>query len=372
MLIMRKSVLAAAFALLCTLTAAAQNYYVDAENPEMLRFGDFHGSSRKELVLPAQIGGYNVYKADLHTHTIYSDGSVTPEFRVKEAWLEGLDVIAITDHIEWRPAEDTFGAYLHAEGKKEKDLNTAVRIAQKEAKSWDLFIIPGTEITRDGTTVGHFNALFTTDNNKIYDPDPVQAIRNAKNQGALVMHNHPGWWRTSIDFTAAEKKAYEEGLIDGVEVMNDTEFYPGIIDRVRERGLFISANTDIHASSAEHFNSREYMRPITLIFAEERTEKGLREALEADRTLAFGFNTICGCESLLIDFFKASISVKKLPGGAYMLTNNTSVPYVLQAEGSNKVHLDPFSTIRIDGKTSFYVLNMFSGKDKHPLVEVSF
>lgn len=369
---MRKSVLASMSALLCSLTAVAQNYYVDAENPEMLRFGDFHGSSRKELVLPAQVGEYNVYKADLHTHTIYSDGSVTPEFRVKEAWLEGLDIIAITDHIEWRPAEDAFGAYLHADGKSDKDLNTAVRIAQKEAEYWDLFIIPGTEITRDGTTVGHFNALFTTDNNKVYDPDPVQAIRNAKNQGALVMHNHPGWWRTSIDFTKAEKKAYEEGLIDGVEVMNDTEFYPGIIDRVRELGLFISANTDIHASSAEQFNSREYMRPITLIFAAERTEKGIREALEDDRTLAFGFNTICGGESLLVDFFKASVSVKKLQGGAYMLTNNTSVPYVLQAEGSNKVHLDPFSTIRLDGQTAFYVLNMFSGKDKHPQVEVSF
>lgn len=369
---MRKSVLAAIFALLCSLTAVAQNYYVDAENPEMLRFGDFHGSSRKELVLPAQVGEYNVYKADLHTHTIYSDGSVTPEFRVKEAWLEGLDIIAITDHIEWRPAEDAFGAYLHADGKSDKDLNTAVRIAQKEAEYWDLFIIPGTEITRDGTTVGHFNALFTTDNNKVYDPDPVQAIRNAKNQGALVMHNHPGWWRTSIDFTAAEKKAYEEGLIDGVEVMNDTEFYPGIIDRVRERGLFISANTDIHASSAEHFNSREYMRPITLIFAEERTEKGLREALEAGRTLAFGFNTLCGSEVLLSEFFKASVSVKKLSGNAYMLTNNSSVPYVIKANGSNQMHLDPFTTIRLEGQPAFYVLNMFCGQSEHPLVELSF
>ena len=366
------SVLAAVFTLLSASTATAQNYYVDAENPEMLRFGDFHGSSRKELILPEQVGGYNVYKSDLHTHTIYSDGSVTPEFRVKEAWLEGLDIIAITDHIEWRPAEEEFGAYLHVNGKQETDLNTAVRIAQKEAEYWDLFIIPGTEITRDGTTVGHFNALFIVDNNKVYDEDPVQAIRNAKNQGALVMHNHPGWWRTSIDFTEAEKKAYEEGLIDGVEVMNDTEFYPGIIDRVRERGLFISANTDIHASSAEHFNSREYMRPITLIFATERTEKGIREALEADRTLAFGFNTICGSESLLLDFFKASISIRKLSCGAYMLTNNTSVPYVIQTEGLNKAHLDPYSTIRLDGQTSFYVLNMFSAKDKHPLVELSF
>lgn len=355
----------------CASTAYAQHYYVDAENSQMLRFGDFHGSVRKEILLPGQVAGFNVYKADLHTHTIYSDGSVTPEFRMKEAWLEGLDIIAITDHIEWRPAEKEFGAYLKVEGTVETDLNTSVRLAQKEAEYWDLFLIPGTEITRDGTDVGHFNALFTVDNNKIYDPDPVQAIRNAKAQGALVMHNHPGWWRTSIDFTETEKAAYGEGLIDGVEVMNDTEFYPGIIDRVREHGLFISSNTDIHGSTAEYFNAREFMRPITLILASERTEKGIREALEADRTLGFGFNTLCGSEQLLVEFFKASISVQKLSGTAYMLTNNSCVPYILQSEGANPMHLDPFCTLRLDGPSKFHVMNMFCGKDQHPVVDLS-
>ena len=366
------TILAVMLTSLCASTAIAQNYYVDAENPEMLRFADFHGSARKELILPEQVAGFNVYKSDLHTHTIYSDGSVTPEFRMKEAWLEGLDIIAITDHIEWRPAEEEFAAYLNVEGKVETDLNTPVRLAQKEAEYWDLFLIPGTEITRDGTDVGHFNALFTVDNNKVYDPDPVQAIRNAKAQGALVMHNHPGWWRTSIDFTETEKAAYSEGLIDGVEVMNDTEFYPGIVDRVRELGLFISANTDIHASSAEHFNANGYMRPMTLILATERTEKGIREALEADRTLAFGFNTLCGSEALLVEFFKASVTVQKLSGTAYMLTNNTCVPYVIKADGANQMHLDPFTTIRLDGMRKFSVLNMFCGKDVHPVVELSF
>ena len=363
--------MAVTISLLCASTASAQHYYVDAENSDMLRFADFHESARKEIILPEQVCGFNVYKSDLHTHTIYSDGSVTPEFRVKEAWLEGLDIIAVTDHIEWRPGDRDFAAYLQTEVKDDVDLNTAVRLAQKEAANWDLFVIPGTEITRDGKSVGHFNALFTIDNNKVYDPDPVQAIRNAKKQGALVMHNHPGWWRTSIGFTETEKIAYGEGLIDGVEVMNDIEFYPGIIDRVQELGLFISANTDVHDSSTERFNSNGYMRPITLIFASERTEKGLREALEADRTLAFGFQTLCGSESLLVEFFKASVNVQKISGSAYMLTNTTSVPYIIKFEGSNPVHLDPLTTIRLDGSARFEILNMFCGKDSHPVVELS-
>lgn len=66
-------------------SAFAQHYTVDVENPEMLRFADFREPARKEIVLPSQVNGYNVYKSDLHTHSVYSDGTVTPQFRVKEA-----------------------------------------------------------------------------------------------------------------------------------------------------------------------------------------------------------------------------------------------------------------------------------------------
>ena len=111
---------------------------------------------------------------------------------------------------------------------------------------------------------------------------------------------------------------------------------------------------------------------MTLIFATERTEAGLREALEAGRTLAFGFNTLCGSEDLLVEFFKASVGVKKISDKAYMLTNETDVPYVIQFGDANPVHLDPFSTIRLEGSCEFKVLNMFCGKDEHPVVKLSF
>ena len=40
-------------------------------------------AQRAEFILP-EVNGYNVYKADLHTHSVYSDGDCTPEFRVRE------------------------------------------------------------------------------------------------------------------------------------------------------------------------------------------------------------------------------------------------------------------------------------------------
>ena len=384
--------LASAFAV------SAQNYYQDSGNPETLVSADYQVSTRKEIVLP-QVNGYNVYKADLHTHTVFSDGQANSTFRVNEAWLDGLDIMAVTEHIEYRSFEDIMVRYTknYHGGKYEKavnnridkkpvegaeflvDLNFAVRESQSAAKNKGLLIIPGSEITRNGTTVGHFNALFTTDNNLIYDMDPVQAVRNAKVQGALVMHNHPGWRKTSLEFTETEKVLYEEGLIDGVEVMNFHEFYPGIVDRARERGLFIAANTDVHASTNHEHGRSGFDRPMTLVFAKEKTLESVREALEAKRTLAYGFGAVCGEEQLLKDFFTASVKVTVDRLGTqnvYLtVTNMSSITYVLKRGDSNQVKLAPFHSVQFSmPKTretlDLTVLNMYSSKDAHPVVSL--
>lgn len=398
MMNMRRSIVISFFMAFGALTATAQSYYQDAKNSEMLRHAECHDPCRKEIILP-QVNGYNVYKADLHTHSVFSDGSVLPGLRVKEAWQDGLDVMAVTEHIEHRPHEKTFVNYLekYRSDKYSKavnttivsksptedgimvDLNYAVRDAQAKAKKYVITIIPGCEITRSGTNVGHFNALFTTDNNLIYDQDPVQAIRNAKAQNALVMHNHPGWTRTNLDFTETEKVAYSEGLIDGVEVMNGNEFYPGIIDRVKEYDQFIAANSDIHGTTANDYRLTGVDRPMTLIFAKENTLESLREALEAGRTLAYGYNTICGDEQLLKDFFAAGVKVHLVGEDrkalSLTLTNMTSIPYTVCMDGQNRNKLDPFSTILLSVKKGtsslrLTILNMFCSKDGHPVVEL--
>ena len=378
------------FLILVSATVAnAQYYYQDSKNSQMLRHAERHEPCRKEIILP-QVNGYNVYKADLHTHSIFSDGQVLPKFRMAEAWQDGLDVVAVTEHIEYRPSEATFYDYLKGyadkehmpgvkglqKGKQLVDLNYSVNESLKEAKKYGITIIPGSEITRNGTTVGHFNALFTTDNNTIYDENPVQAVRNAKAQGALVMHNHPGWRKESLDYTEAEKTVYDEGLVDGVEVMNGDEFYPLIIDRVRERGLFIAANSDIHSSTANDYRLTGNLRPMTLILAKDKSLKSLREALEAKRTIALGYNTLCGEEKLLKDFFVASVKLTEISEDSWMLTNMTSVPYVLKKGNGNNFRLDPFSSIKVSApkkgnSVAFTVLNMWTGVDTHPVIKVS-
>ena len=396
MMSMRKSVFVSVFIAFMAFVANAQTFYRDAKNPEMMRPVGYQDDYRKEIILP-QVNGYNVYKADLHTHTIFSDGQVMPELRVREAWKDGLDVIAITDHIEYRRHESTFVEYLNKYvGKKHKeavnhkisdgeitkdgimvDLNTSVRMAEKSARNYGLTIIPGIEITRNVSVAGHYNALFTTDNNLIFDTDAYQSIRNAKSQGALVMHNHPGWRKTSLDYSELDRKVYGEGLIDGVEVMNQNEFYPGIIDRTIEKGIFIAANSDIHSTTAEDYRAVGYDRPMTLILAKDKSLASLREALEHNRTLAYGYGTLSGAEQLLTDFFLASVKVESIAPATVLLTNLSSVSYTLRRGKGNQIILPPMASIRLSaGKDAtsikLQVLNMWSGADRHPEVKIQF
>ena len=376
----------------------AQSHYQDSKNPEILRHNERRERFRKEIIMP-QVNGYNVYKADLHTHTIHSDADVIPSFRVYEAWYDGLDIIAITDHIEYRSFEEKLVKYLDKyvsdeykgavnhriddrplkEGEVMVDLNYVTREAAKYAGRCGILSIPGAEITRPGDKIGHFNALFTADNNLIYDQDPVQAVRNAKAQGALVMHNHPGWKRTSIDYTPTELVLYEQGLIDGIEVMNTDDFYPGIIDRALEKKIFMSANTDIHqTTSLEHYG---FDRPMTLILAKEKTLESVREALEARRTIAYGYNTLCGEQQLLKDFFVAGVRTaimqRTSSSVSVALTNMTSIPYTIRMEGGNPMKLDPFTTLWLKvpaaaAAIELEVLNMFYSRDSHPVVQLAF
>lgn len=81
----------------------------EAALPKQIKIGKERVKARRELRLP-EIDGYQLLKCDFHVHTIFSDGIVWPTLRVQEAWEEGLDAIAITDHIEGQPARTRMSA----------------------------------------------------------------------------------------------------------------------------------------------------------------------------------------------------------------------------------------------------------------------
>ena len=309
---------------------------------------------RKNIILP-QVNGYNCYKADLHCHTIYSDGQVTPAWRVREAWLDGLDIIAITDHLEVRRYEPTILKHLrkyNADGEPHKyiyagsakvpvnddpvmsDFNVSYEEAEKAAKKYPVHVIKATEISRTKATGSDYNALFVKDIEKIYDKDHFQVLRNAKAQGCIVIHNHPVIGRSECTMTEFETAAMAEGLFDGIEVASGCTFYPPIVRRAIENKMCMLACTDTHIPTASSIFTEGIYRTMTLIFAKENNEKHIKEALKARRTLGYCGGHLIGEEELLRDFFNAAVSVQLISKDSkgtciYALTNNSSIAYTL-------------------------------------------
>lgn len=363
-----------------------QGYQTSDNNHSMLVYPS--QASRIEIITPT-VNGYQVVKTDLHVHTIYSDGNVSPDCRIREAWMDGLDAIAITDHIEHRPCEKKMIGFLGGnvtkneveKGKIESDLNYSVSCVKSLARHRGITLISGAEITRDPNKTGHFNALFTKDNNLIYDPDPLQSIRNARKQGAIIQYNHPGWRNPDNEYTPVMKAAEEEGLIDGVEIFNTEEFYPDVIEKAVKKGYFVAGGTDIHSESDMEYRRNGVFRNMTLAFAKDASAESIREALENGRTLAYAYGNIAGSKNLLEDFFRAAVSVKVMYVGSkgknYLrITNNSSFPFVISINGKapqmtlNGLHSFYYSTE--DDNIVLSVANMWYDEDKHPEVKVKF
>ena len=113
---------------------------------------------------------YQTLVVDLHTHSVFSDGHVWPGIRVGEALRDGLDAIAITEHLEWQP---------HLADIPHPDRNRSYDIAvASKPEGAELIIIAGSEITRRAPE-GHMNAVFVTDANALVRrgavPEPFDA-----------------------------------------------------------------------------------------------------------------------------------------------------------------------------------------------------
>ena len=381
-----KRFLVLASALFIALSAAAQEYqerYQSATEPQTLLPVGYMRRTRQEVLLP-EVNGYTPYRADLHMHSTYSDGVVNIKGRIDEVWCDGLDVIAMTEHLSIRPVPDKEGQPTPESVSEKRGSNPtkSVESATKLAETYGILVIPGIELTGDAKTQGHFNALFTTNNKAIYSYDPMQNLRNARKQGALIMHNHPGWRHPSLDMTQFEKDAYAEKLIDGVEVMNGIYFYPRALQTAKEHNLFIASTTDIHPIGTHVYQENGHLRNMTIIFAKEHSLSSIREGLEAHRTLTYSFGTLCGEEKLLKDFFAASIATKKLTKDEkkktqrVMLTNKTSLPFTIRTGKGNPIIIRPLSSVIVSVKigkpVSCTVLNMWYGMNEHPTVKLKY
>src|SRR6056297_833620 len=249
------------------------------------------------------INGYKTLKTDLHMHTVFSDGKVWPNIRVQEALRENLDVISLTEHLEYQP---------HSEDIPHPDRNRSYEIALQEAKDHDLLIVHGSEITRSAP-MGHNNAVFIENANPILQDKAEDAFAEAKKQEAFVFWNHPAWYAQNpkgnpilSDF---QKERIRNGELHGIEVINTTDYAEESLALALEQNLTIMGTSDIHGLIDWDYTEKGNQRPITLVFSKERTIKSMQEALFAGRTVAVYNDLLVGKAEFLKPLIRASIRV---------------------------------------------------------------
>ncbi|MBT6005248.1 MAG: hypothetical protein HN778_11570 [Prolixibacteraceae bacterium] len=337
--------------ILLSVSIFAQNVN-NIQMPELL-----NESVRKTINIP-NILGYQTLKCDFHTHTVFSDGVVWPTVRIDEAWQEGLDAIAITDHIEGNPSKDQI----------EGDHNSSYEIALPRAIQKNIILIHAGEITRD-MPPGHFNALFLKDTNPLDTPDYMEAFKAASEQGAYIIWNHPGWKSQQPDtckWWDIHTELYEKGWLNGIEVFNEKEWYPIALDWCVEKDLAITAASDIHGITAGMYNLQKYHRPMTLVLAKKRTEESIREALFDNRTVAWFGNNLAGKEEYLKAIFETAVDIRfyneTRRGKVYIANNNSDVPFHLISDAGQKFNIPANGETMItlkENNRNFEVNNLF-------------
>ena len=354
--------------------ANAQSY--NQNNDDVISCNHITNAVRRIISIP-DIDGYKTLKCDFHMHTVFADAQVSPLGRVREAWADGLDVIAMSEHV----------AVHKSPGIKLKDYNLPIKQAVNEGQKWGLTVVPAVEITRT-KPFGHMNALFIKDpnvfeetrykidengkllrdkdGNRIPNPTEMEDFEKAEAQGAFMLWNHPGWPDNKATLYPLHKKLIKEGRIHAVELFNGFEWYPKVLDWFDEYKLPMMANSDIHDLSSFAYGNQ--MRPMTLIFAKDKSLESVREALFAGRMVAFFDNKLAGDAKYIEQLVAASLQVEVLDEhkGVLVVTNISDIEFsVLFEEHALPVIIHPRSAIRltIPKGTTLNFVNCYIGRE---------
>ena len=335
---------------------------------------------------------YQTLVLDLHTHSVFSDGHVWPTIRVSEALRDGLDGLAITEHLEFQP---------HLSDIPHPDRNRSYEEALRAARGHDLLVIPGVEITRTGDP-GHMNAVFIKDANPLvkkraegealptvefatreeavgytlqrgplfngahsverdgqtywrpypepatYEAimnfalattfDPREAVQAANDQGAFVFWNHPTFATVDQELNKFHKATVKDGLLHGIEIANGDHYYPNAHRLALKHDLALIGVSDVHEliewdyrPEADHNPGH---RPVTLVLAEGDSLDAMKEALFARRSIVWWKDMLIGRPAHLDELLNAALSIESVgpsPWGIVVkVKNDSDAPFRLR------------------------------------------
>jgi len=208
---------------------------------------------------PVERAGYKVVEADLHVHTFFNDGLLSPVALVLQARRQGIHALAITNHNQVFAAK--FGRWFS-------------RLIGGPT------VLVGEEITAPGFHIGAIGI-----NERIsWRQSAAEVIDEIHRQGGIAIAAHPNnKYRLAFNGDAISK-------LDGIEVMHPIA-YASRARWEQMRDFYRWANSDgrsltaIGSSDYHWFNSLGICR--SYIFVHSADENGILDALRDGRTVVY-------------------------------------------------------------------------------------
>ena len=294
--------------------------------------------SQKRKVFFSSPSDTYIISSDLHIHTVFSDGEVWPSIRIKEARRDSLDLISMTEHLEYLSYKNDLII---------TDRNRSYNIS-KSLLTIDepLMIVNGSEITKP-MPPGHFNAIFVKDVNPLLNSDGEKSMIEANKQGAFVFWNHPNWIENRDDgiakFDEIHQRLLEKKLFHGIEVVNEHTYSEEALALALDNNLTIMGTSDIHGLIDWTFDKeKKQHRPITFILSKNRTIKSIRDALFNQKTFVWHRDILIGKEENISPVVSENLKITSLGYYKKIVTikiqNKSVVPFKLRYLGDYTFH----------------------------------
>jgi hypothetical protein len=215
---------------------------------------------------------------DSHSHTIYSDGSLTPEQNILWHIAMGYNATVITDHLSSTNTRPWLGAEKAREIAREKYNDKIKVLIGIEYTTYDFHM----NIILPPDATGYKEAI------KYYGKKPThtqiqEVIKAAHELGGVTTLNHLPWSLPRMPDHPSLEQFLAWG-IDYVEIINGDEIDYDSIPFCQANGIGLIAGTDMHTPEWKKGYDWNPVGGWTLLKVSEFSEQAIFDELKARRT----------------------------------------------------------------------------------------